>query len=83
MRKVKFPEEIMPGSFSDAVMIRHSPEEFSFDFICSLYPRPIVVGRIYFAAGRARGMLETISGALDRFKRFGPPPPPPPSPPVE
>jgi hypothetical protein len=74
--QVKFPEELMPGSFSDAVMIRHSPEEFGLDFICSLYPRPIVVSRIYLAAGRARGMLETVAGALERFERFGPPPPP-------
>jgi hypothetical protein len=83
--QVKFPEEILPGVFANAVMIRHSPEEFCFDFIANLFPRPVVVSRIYMAAGRIPLLMEAMSSAAQRFQQHGPahPPTPPPPPPDE
>ena len=81
--QVKFPEEILPGVFANAVMIRHSPEEFCFDFIANLFPRPVVVSRVYMAAGRVPSLMEAMSSAAQRYQQHGPgSPPPPPPPPV-
>jgi hypothetical protein len=79
--QVKFPEEILPGVFANAVMIRHSPEEFCFDFIANLFPRPVVVSRIYMAAGRIPLLMEAMSSAAQRYQQHGPGSPPPPPPP--
>ncbi|MGA2064190.1 MAG: DUF3467 domain-containing protein [Thermoguttaceae bacterium] len=77
--QVKFPEEILPGVFANAVMIRHTPEEFCFDFIANLFPRPVVVSRVYMAAGRVPLLMEAMSSAARRYQQHGPggPPPPP------
>jgi hypothetical protein len=80
--QVKFPEELLPGVFANAVMIRHTPEEFCFDFIANLFPRPVVVSRVYMAAGRVPSLLEAMSSAAERYQQHGPgSPPPPPLPP--
>jgi hypothetical protein len=69
--QLKFPEELMPGAFANAVMIRHTPEEFCFDFISNLYPRPIVVSRVYASAGRVPSFIDAMSGSLGRYERGG------------
>jgi hypothetical protein len=69
--QIKFPEELLGGSFANAVMIRHTPEEFCFDFISSLYPRPIVVSRVFAAAGRVPSFIDAMSGSLGRYERGG------------
>jgi hypothetical protein len=80
---LKFPDDLLGGVFANAVMIRHTPEEFCFDFISNLFPRPAVVSRVFAAAGRIPSLLETMGGSLGRYQHGGahPPPPPPPSPP--
>jgi hypothetical protein len=69
--QVKFPEELLSGAFANAVMVRHTPEEFCFDFISNLYPRPIVVCRVYAAAGRVPSFIDAMSGSLGRYERGG------------
>jgi len=76
--QVRFPEDLLGGTFANAVMIRHTPEEFCFDFISSLYPRPIVVSRVFTAAGRVPSFIDAMAGSLERFHQAGggfPPPP--------
>jgi hypothetical protein len=79
--QVRFPEELLGGAFANAVMIRHTPEEFCFDFISSLYPRPIVVNRVFAAAGRIPSFIDAMAGSLERYQAGGGPPPPPAEPP--
>jgi hypothetical protein len=69
--QLKFSEELMAGAFSNAVMIRHTPEEFCFDFISNLYPRPIVVSRVYASAGRVPSFVDAMTGSLGRYERGG------------
>lgn len=69
--QVKFPEELLCGVFANAVMVRHTPEEFCFDFISNLYPRPVVVSRVYAAAGRVPSFVEAMSGSFGRYERGG------------
>ena len=66
--QVKFPEDLLGGTFANAVMIRHTPEEFCFDFISSLYPRPIVVSRVFAAAGRVPSFIDAMAGSLERYQ---------------
>ena len=74
--QVRFPEDLLGGTFANAVMIRHTPEEFCFDFISSLYPRPIVVSRVFAAAGRVPSFIDAMAGSLERYQAGGGPPPP-------
>ena len=69
--QVRFPEDLLGGAFSNAVMIRHTPEEFCFDFISSLYPRPIVVSRVFTAAGRVPSFIDAMAGSLERYHTGG------------
>ena len=72
---------LLGGVFANAVMIRHTPEEFCFDFIANLFPRPVVVSRVYMAAGRVPSLVEAMSSAVQRYQQHGPSGPPPPPPP--
>lgn len=74
--QVRFPEDLLGGAFANAVMIRHTPEEFCFDFISSLYPRPIVVSRVFTAAGRVPSFIDAMAGSLERYEAGGGGPPP-------
>ena len=69
--QVRFPEDLLGGTFANAVMIHHTPEEFCFDFISSLYPRPIVVSRVFTAAGRVPSFIDAMTGSLERFHQAG------------
>ena len=69
--QVKFPEDLLGGAFANAVMIRHTPEEFCFDFISNLYPRPIVASRVYVSAGRIPSFIDAMTGSMGRFERGG------------
>ncbi len=75
--QVRFPEDLLGGAFANAVMIRHTPEEFCFDFISSLYPRPIVVSRVFAAAGRVPSFIDALAGSLERYQAGGGGAPPP------
>ena len=82
--QLKFPEELLGGVFANAVLIRHTTEEFCFDFIANLFPRPVVASRVFTAAGRIPSLLTAMTGSLARFQQGGGPPPPmPPSAPEE
>jgi hypothetical protein len=73
--QLKFSEDLLGGAFANAVMIRHTPEEFCFDFISSLYPRPVVVCRIFASAGRVPSFIDAMAGSLDRYQSGGSSPP--------
>jgi hypothetical protein len=66
--QLKLPDDLLPGTFANAVMITHMAEEFCMDFIVNSYPRSIVACRVFTAAGRIPSLLETIRGALDGSK---------------
>jgi hypothetical protein len=82
--QLKFPEELLGGVFANAVMIRHTPDEFCFDFIANLFPRPVVATRVFTAARRVPSLIEAMAGSWERFQRGGQlPPPVPPATPEE
>jgi hypothetical protein len=75
--QLKLPDELLGGVFANVVMIRHTTEEFCFDFIANFFPRSVVTGRVFFAAGRVPSFLEAMSSALRKYQQRGGRQPPP------
>lgn len=66
---LKFPDELLGGSYANAVMIRHTADEFCFDFITNFYPRSAVTSRVYLAVGRVPPLFEAMASALKKYQR--------------
>lgn len=72
---LKLRDEILSGSYANAVMIGHGPHEFSFDFITNFYPHSAVSCRVFLAAGQVARLAESLRGAWDQIRhRFQQPP---------
>jgi hypothetical protein len=67
--QLKLPDELLAGVFANVVMIRHTPEEFCFDFIANFYPRPVVTARTFVSAGRIPAVLDAMSNALQKYQQ--------------
>jgi hypothetical protein len=67
--QLKLPDEMLGGVFSNVAMIRHTPEEFCFDFIANFYPRSVVTKRVYMSAGRVPSLLATMTDSFEQFRR--------------
>lgn len=81
--QLKLPEDVMSGSYANAVMIGHTATEFSFDFITTFFPRSAVSQRVFLASPNAKRLLESLIHSFQQFQQRlkNPAPPPPPSPP--
>jgi hypothetical protein len=66
---LKIPEELQSGAYANSVAIRHTPAEFHLDFITNFYPHGSVSARLYLAAPRITGLLDTLQGSLTNFQR--------------
>jgi hypothetical protein len=67
--QLKLPDEMLGGVYANVVMIRHTPEEFCFDFITNFFPRPAVTCRAFMAAGHIPSFLEALQSALRRYRQ--------------
>jgi hypothetical protein len=76
----KLNEEMLTGTYSNSVLIGHSPSEFFFDFITSFYPTPAVGARVFITAGQAPRFLNTLTSAMQQYQtRYLRPPENPPA----
>ena len=76
---LKLGDDVQSGSYANAVMIGHSPTEFSFDFITTFYPRSAVSQRVFMATANAKRLLDSLNHSFQQFQqRLQNPPPPPP-----
>lgn len=57
---LRIADSILAGRYSNAVLIRHSATEFSFDFLTNIYPRSAVSARVHMAAPNVPGMLQSL-----------------------
>lgn len=75
---LKISDDVQSGSYANAVMIGHSPTEFSFDFITTFFPRSSVSQRVFMASANARRLLDSMNHSFQQFQqRLRNPPPPP------
>ena len=81
--ELKLRDDVLSGSYANAVMIGHGPYEFSFDFITNFYPQSAVSARVFVASGQVGLFYDSIKSTWDQFRQRmqGPQPPdaPPPS----
>lgn len=85
--QLKLPDDVLSGSYANAVVIGHSATDFSFDFITTFFPRSAVSCRVYLAAPNAKRFLDSLRHSFEQFqakiaeRREQQPPPgtPPPS----
>ncbi len=77
--ELKLKDEILSGSYANAVMIGHGPHEFSFDFITNFYPHSAVSCRVFLAAGQISRLADSLKSAWEQIRHrfqgpnFGPP----------
>jgi hypothetical protein len=64
----KLPDEIMSGTYANAVMVGHSPAEFFFDFITNFFPTSAVSCRVFMSAAQIPRTIEAMGTALGRFQ---------------
>lgn len=75
---LKISDDVQSGTYANAVMIGHSPTEFSFDFITTFFPRSSVSQRVFMASANARRLLDSMIHSFQQFQqRLRNPPPPP------
>lgn len=75
---LKISDDVQSGTYANAVMIGHSPTEFSFDFITTFFPRSSVSQRVFMASANARRLLDSLNHSFQQFQqRLRNPPPPP------
>lgn len=67
--QLKLPEDIMSGTYANAVMIGHSATEFCFDFITTFFPRSAVAARVYLSAPNVPRLLDSLRQSFDQFRR--------------
>lgn len=65
---LKIRDEILSGSYSNAVMIGHGPHEFSFDFITNFYPHSSVSARVFLAAGQIPRLFDSLRGTYEQLR---------------
>lgn len=84
--QLKLPEELMSGTYANAVMIVHTPAEFCFDFVTSFYPKSAVSARVYLAVPHVTQLFDSLSRSYEQFvqkfqnQQLPKPPAPPPRP---
>lgn len=58
--ELRLPDKLLSGHYANAVLIRHSPTEFCFDFITNIFPRSAVSSRVYMAAANVASLLQSL-----------------------
>lgn len=66
--QLKPSTKMLAGAYANTVILRHSPEEFCFDFIAHFYPRSVVTSRVYMAAGRVPSLVRTMANSLQKYQ---------------
>ncbi len=77
--QLKFGQTDMWGTYANAVMIGHTPTEFSFDFITTFFPRSVVSNRVFLSAPNVPRFLDSLKHSFQQFQNKNRQPPPPPA----
>jgi len=65
---LKLRDELLSGTYANAVMIGHGPHEFCFDFITNFYPQSAVSCRVFMAAGHVGRLLESLKASWEQLR---------------
>jgi hypothetical protein len=71
--QVKMPDGVLPGVYSNQMMVQHTREEFVLDFINLFPPQGVVNARVVVSPGHLKRMIRALGENLSRYEtRFGP-----------
>lgn len=78
--QLKWGQTDMSGTYANAVMIGHTPTEFSFDFITTFFPKSSVSSRVFLSAPNVPRLLDSLKHSWDQYQKKlkeaqNPPPP--------
>ncbi len=65
---LKLRDELLSGSYANAVMIGHGPHEFSFDFITNFFPQSAVSSRVFLSSGQITRLLDSLKTAWEQTR---------------
>lgn len=66
---LRLPDEMLSGSYANAVMVGHSTSEFYFDFITTFFPKSSVSARIFMSAQQVPRLLEALTQTYDDYAK--------------
>ncbi len=70
---IKMPEAVLPGVYSNQMMVSHTREEFVIDFANLFPPQGVVNARVIVSPGHLKRMIRALRENLSRYEtRFGP-----------
>ena len=70
--KVKIPEEMLKGVYSNNLMISHTREEFILDFLNIFHSGGIVTSRVITSPGHMKRILKALQTNISAYeKKFG------------
>ena len=71
--KVKMPDDVLPGVYSNQMMVSHTREEFVIDFLNLFPPQGVVNARVIVSPGHLKRMIRALRENLTRYEtQFGP-----------
>ena len=69
---IKMPDSVLPGVYSNQMMVRHTREEFLLDFVNLFPPHGVVNARVIVSPGHLKRMIRALQENLTRYEnRFG------------
>ena len=71
--ELKLDEEMLAGHYANAVIVRHTPAEFAFEFIARFMPHSVVSSRVIVSAPNLPSLMGSLRQALGDFSRRQPP----------
>jgi len=66
--QVKVPERVLPGVYSNQMMVAHTREEFVIDFINLFPPEGVVNARVIVSPGHLKRMIKALQDNLTRYE---------------
>jgi len=70
---VKLTDAVLPGVYSNQMVVRHTREEFVMDFLNIFPPQGVVTARVIVSPGHLKRMIRALRDNLSRYEtRFGP-----------
>lgn len=66
---VKYDDQSIKGSYSNNLIIQHSPEEFILDFLNVLPPQGSLVSRVITSPGHMKRILKAIEANLALYEK--------------
>ena len=70
--KVRFPENMMGGAYSNHMIVLHTKEEFIMDFIMASPPAGTVTARVISSPGHVKRIINALQDNVKKYEeKFG------------